>query len=69
MKSREIYGFPFYALIMAAMRQADDINSTKLSMMFPGSKEVGGMTNHEHHIQLWDFCREHSELKKELRYE
>lgn len=23
------------------------------------------MTNHEHHIELWDFCREHPELEKE----
>lgn len=27
---------PFYALIAAAMRQADSINSEKLKMVFPG---------------------------------
>ena len=26
---------PFYALIMAAMRRADDVNSIKLAEMFP----------------------------------
>ena len=28
-------GYPFYALIMAAMRQADSINSSKLRLVFP----------------------------------
>jgi hypothetical protein len=35
--SWELYkqNLPFYALIMTAMRQADDVNSQKLKTMFP----------------------------------
>lgn len=32
-------GYPFYALIMAAMRQADDDNMVKLKAMFPDTYE------------------------------
>jgi len=37
LKSMEIAAkdYPFYALIMAAMRKADDINGGKLKAMFP----------------------------------
>ena len=31
----ELEGYPFYALIMAAMRQADDVNLDKLRSMWP----------------------------------
>jgi hypothetical protein len=31
----EIQGYPFYALIMAAMRQADTYNAEKLRNAFP----------------------------------
>lgn len=36
-ESRQIQlgGFSFYGLLMAAMRQADDVNTAKLSQAFP----------------------------------
>ena len=36
-KSQELraLNFPFYALLMAAMRQADDVNTAKFKAMWP----------------------------------
>ena len=34
-KDIECNQYPFYALIMAAMRQADDFNLTKLGVIYP----------------------------------
>lgn len=58
LKSREIAAqdYPFYALIMAALRQADTENSKKLRMVFPDISEelrarynapVGALTSEE----------------------
>lgn len=38
-KKIEQHDFPFYALIMAAMRKADDVNITKLKLMWPDVHE------------------------------
>ena len=32
-------GYPFYALIMAAMRQASTLNATRLKAAFPAAQE------------------------------
>jgi hypothetical protein len=38
-ESRRLSHFPFYALIMAAMREADDENLSKLKQVFPETWE------------------------------
>ena len=61
-KGREIEagGYPFYAIIQAAMRQADSDNLEKLSTAFPEVRMElqmrynlpGGMTEKEHADEL-----------------